>query len=137
MGGRGTGRTAERIQVEGELFRWFVEQGINEGGASRALRLLDANTLDIEPRPSRWNRRGEFGVQERRRYFWYRHAARILGWGERKPFPGLVTEILRNHIFPSAGGRDEASRANEEGRLTDLAPQRRGDIAADSEPKSK
>ena len=112
------GKSADRISLEGELQKWFGEQGVSEEGATRAVQLLDASTLLAQPRPSRWNRRGNFGVQERCRYLWYRHAARILGWCERKRFPDLVTGILRGHIFPTQGVRDEAPREDGEGRLS-------------------
>ena len=36
-------------------------------------------------------------------YLWYRHVARLLGWCERKQFPTLDPEILRIHIYPTAG----------------------------------
>ena len=106
----GNCKSAARISLEGELEKWFAGQGVSPEGASRAVQLLDANTLLAQPRPSRWNRRGAFGVQERCRYLWYRHAARILGWCERRRFPDIVTDILRQHIFPTQGGHDEATR---------------------------
>ena len=103
-------KSAERVDLEGVLKRWFASQGVSEVGATRALRLLDASTLLVEPRPSRWNRRGAFGIQPRCRYLWYRHAARILGWCERRQFPDIVTSLLRTRVFPTHVGRDEASR---------------------------
>ena len=111
-------KSAERVLLEAELHKWFANQGVSEEGAARALQLLDASTLLAQPRPSRWNRRGDFGVQERCRYLWYRHAARILGWCERKRFPDIVTGILRAHIFPSRHVRDEATREDGSGRLS-------------------
>jgi hypothetical protein len=102
-------KSAERVHLEGVLQRWFASQGVSEVGATRALRLLDASTLLAEPRPSRWNRRGAFGIQPRCRYLWYRHVARILGWCERRQFPDIVTSLLRTHVFPTQAGRDEAT----------------------------
>ena len=120
---------ANRISLESELRNWFTEQGVTEEGAARAVGLLDASTLLAQPRPSRWNRRGTFGIQERCRYLWYRHAARILGWCERRRFPDIVTGILRGHVFPTEGGRDEATREDGSGRVTTAA--HAGSIAAD------
>jgi hypothetical protein len=102
--------SAERVSLECELHKWFSGQGVSQEGATRALQLLDASILLAQPRPSRWNRRGQFGVQERCRYLWYRHAARILGWCERRRFPDFVTSILRGHVFPTQAVSDEASR---------------------------
>lgn len=113
-----TCESADRISFESELRSWFAGQGVSEEGAAQAVLLLDARTLLSQPRPSRWNRRGTFGVQERCRYLWYRHAARILGWCERRKFPDVVTGILRRHIFPTQGARDEASGQDGEGRVT-------------------
>jgi hypothetical protein len=110
MDSGGNWKSAERVALEGELESWFTGQGVSSEGASRVVRLLDATTLLAQPRPSRWNRRGDFGIQERCRYLWYRHAARILGWCERTRFPDIVTRILRAHIFPTHSGRDEAPR---------------------------
>ena len=118
MASGGACKSSDRISLEGELQKWFLEQRVSVEGAARAVQLLDANTLLAQPRPSRWNRRGNFGVQERCRYLWYRHAARILGWCERKRFPDLVTGILRGHVFPTQGVRDETPRENGKGRLS-------------------
>lgn len=101
--------SAERILLESELRNWFNRQGVSEVGAARAVQLLDASSLLAQPRPSSWNRRGQFGVQERCRYLWYRHAARILGWCDRRRFPDLVTGILRGHAFPTEVVCDEAT----------------------------
>ena len=114
----GACKSAERVLLEGELQKWFKNQGVSEEGAARAVQLLDASTLLAQPRPSRWNRRGDFGVQERCRYLWYRHAARILGWCERKAFPDIVTGILRAHVFPSRNVSDEAPREDVKGSLS-------------------
>ena len=108
MGYIGTAKSGERLALEGQLERWFAGQGVSKEGASRAVQLLDPRALLAQARPSTWNRRGHFGAQERCRYLWYRHAARILGWCERKKFPDTVTDILRNHIFPSDLRQDEA-----------------------------
>lgn len=114
-----TCESADHISFESELRRWFRGQGVSEEGAARAVLLLDASTLLSQPRPSRWNRRGTFGVQERCRYLWYRHAARILGWCERRKFPDVVTGILRRHVFPTHTGlRDEASGQDGEVQVT-------------------
>ena len=120
---------ANTISVEAELRNWFRGQGVSEEGAARAVLLLDARTLLAQPRPGRWNRRGTFGVQERCRYLWYRHAAVILGWCERRRFPDLVTGILRGHVFPTEGGRNEATREGGSGRVTTAA--HAGKIAID------
>lgn len=96
-------RILEYGEAEGHcavIWRWFRSQGIAEAGASRAVRLLNAEVLLTEPRPGRWNRRGEFGVEERCRYLWYRHAAKILGWCERQHFPNEIRDILRTKCFP-------------------------------------
>lgn len=108
---------AHRVSVECELRVWFASQGVSEEGAARAVQLLDRSTLLAQPRPRRWNRRGDFGLQERCRYLWYRHAARILGWCDRRRFPDVVTAILRQHAFPSPASRDEATREDEEGSV--------------------
>ena len=113
----GNCKSAERLSLEVELANWFTGQGVSAEGASRAVQLLDATALLAQPRPSRWNRRGNFGVQERCRYLWYRHAARILGWCDRTRFPDIVTRILRSHIFPTQGGSDEAAREDVPGRV--------------------
>lgn len=110
---------------------WFTGQGVSSEGASRAVRLLDATALLAQPRLSRWNRRGNFGVQERCRYLWYRHAARILGWCDRTRFPDIVTRILRGHIFPTQGRRDEAAHKDVMGRVS--AGARPGPIAIDAD----
>lgn len=114
----GNGKSAERVSLEGELENWFRGQGVSTEGASRAVRLLDASILLAQPRPSGWNRRGTFGVQERCRYLWYRHAARILGWCDRRKFPDIVTRILRLHVFPTPGGSDETVSEDGAGRLS-------------------
>ena len=124
-------RSAERVDLEGALRSWFASQGVSEVGASRALRLLDASALLAEPRPSRWNRRGAFGIQERCRYLWYRHAARILGWCERRRFPDTVTGILRVHIFPAQSGSDETPCEDGTGRVPAYAPTGSPQIATD------
>ena len=113
-----TGKSADRVSLERELQQWFTGQGVSLEGAARAVQLLDASTLLAQPRPSRWNRRGEFGVQERCRYLWYRHAARILGWCDRRRFPDIVTGILRGHVFPTRGVSDEATREDGAGRVS-------------------
>ena len=113
-----TSAIAERASLECELHKWFSDQGVSSEGATRAVQLLDAGKLLAQPRPSRWNRRGEFGVQERCRYLWYRHAARILGWCERRKFPDIVTSILRGHVFPSQSVSDEAPGTDGKGRVT-------------------
>ena len=125
-----TCKSAERVSLEGELHKWFTELGVSHSGAARAVQLLDASTLLAQPRPSRWNRRGEFAVQERCRYLWYRHAARILGWCERKRFPDIVTAFLRGHVFPTLDVRDEAPRQDGKGRLP--ADASAGSIASDA-----
>ena len=125
-----TCKSAERVSLEGELYKWFTDQGVSHSGAARAVQLLDASTLLAQPRPSRWNRRGEFAVQDRCRYLWYRHAARILGWCERKRFPDIVTGILRGHVFPTLDGRDEATCQDGKGRLS--ADASAGPIANDA-----
>ena len=132
MENSGCGKSAERVDLEGVLQRWFATQGVSEVGATRALRLLDASTLLAEPRPSRWNRRGAFGIQERCRYLWYRHAARILGWCERRRFPDIVTVILRTHVFPTQTGRDEAPREDGASRVSADAHAGPPQIATDS-----
>ena len=127
-------KSAERISLEGELHKWFSKQGVSEEGSARAVRLLDARELLAQPRPSRWNRKGEFGIQARCRYLWYRHAARILGWCERQKFPDLVTGLLRGHVFPAQDGGDEAPRTDDEGRLSAVAPA--GPNARDADQRS-
>jgi len=114
----GASKSAERVSLEGELQRWFVKQGVSEEGASLVVQLLDASLFLAHPRPNRWNRRGDFGVQERCRYLWYRHAARILGWCERKRFPDIVTGILRAHVFLTRNVDDEETREAGKGRLS-------------------
>ncbi|KAG0595748.1 hypothetical protein M758_UG193600 [Ceratodon purpureus] len=91
------------------LHSWFCEQGLSEDRATHAIQLCKGKFLEEQPRPTAWNRRGSFGVSERRRYLWYRHAARLLGWCERKQFPPLVTDILRSHVYRSIGEGDEES----------------------------
>lgn len=124
-----TSESANRISLESDLRNWFRGQGVSEEAAARAVSLLDARTLLSQPRPGRWNRRGTFGVQERCRYLWYRHSARILGWCERRRFPDLVTSILRGHVFPAEGGGNEATREDGSGRVTAAA--HAGSIAID------
>ena len=118
MASGGACKITDRNSLESDLLKWLSEQGVSVEGAAQAVHLLDANTLLAQPRPSRWNRRGNFGVQERCRYLWYRHAARILGWCERKRFPDFVTAILRGHVFPTHAVRYEAPGEDEEGRLS-------------------
>lgn len=108
-------KSVERISLEGELQSWFAGQGVSVESAARAVQLLDVNVLLVQPRPSRWNRKGNFGDQERCRYLWYRHAVRILGWCERRRFPDIVTGILRTHVFPPQVGRDETTREDAKG----------------------
>jgi hypothetical protein len=127
-------KSAERVSLEVELQKWFSKQGVSEEGSAQAVQLLDARTLLAQPRPSRWNRKGEFGVQERCRYLWYRHAARILGWCERKRFPDIVTSILRGHVFPTQDVRVEAPRTDAEGSLPAVAPA--GPNAEDADHRS-
>ena len=91
---------------------WFRSQGVGEEGAARAVRLLNREVLLNERRPARWNRRGQFGPEERCRYMWYRHSAKILGWCERHQFPAEIREILRNHCFPSPRAENEEARTH-------------------------
>jgi len=77
------------------------------------------------------NRKGTFGIQERCRYLWYRHAARILGWCERRRFPDNVTGILRGHVFPQQVGGDEETREDAKGSIS--AASRAGALAIDNE----
>ena len=93
------------------LHSWFLGQGVSEGSAAQAIRLCEGKYLQAQRRPTSWNRRGKFGVWEHCRYLWYKHAARLLRWCERKQFPTLVTEILRTHIYPTAGENDEETCA--------------------------
>ena len=130
----GPGKSADRVCLEGELQKWFTGQGVSVEGASRAVQLLDAEVLLAQPRPSRWNRKGEFGVQERCRYLWYRHAARILGWCDRRRFPDIVTSILRGHAFPEQVRRDEATR--EDGENSVSAASRAGPLSIVADPHS-
>ena len=110
--------SAQRVAIEEQLANWFRGQGVSQEGARRAVVLLDGPTLIAQPRPSKWNRRGVFGDAERCRYLWYRHAARILGWCDRKKFPDVVTEILRVHIFPTVVGNHEALGESTEGGVS-------------------
>ena len=126
-------KSASRVSLERELEKWFAGQGVSAEGASRAVQLLDAHTLLAQPRPSRWNRRGEFDIHKRCRYLWYRHAARILGWCERKRFPDVVTGILRQHIFPTLLGSHEATR--EDGKEGVSASTCTGPSATDADPR--
>ena len=118
MENKSSWKSAERVSLEGDLQSWFAGQGVSVEGAAKAVQLLDANVLLAQPRPSRWNRKGNFGEQERCRYLWYRHAARILGWCERRRFPNIVTGILRTHVFPQQGGRDETTREDAKGSIS-------------------
>ena len=131
MEDKNTRKSAERVSLEGDLQSWFAGQGVSVDGAARAVQLLDANLLLAQPRPSRWNRKGSFGEQERCRYLWYRHAARILGWCERRRFPELVTGILRTHVFPQQTGRDEAETTREDAKGGPSAGSRAGAHAID------
>ena len=125
------GKSAERVSLETDLRKWLSGQGVSAEGAERAVQLLDAGVLLAQPRPSRWNRKGSFGIQERCRYLWYRHAARILGWCERRRFPDTVTGILRGHIFPQQGARDEETREDAKGSIS--AGSRAGAPAIDND----
>ena len=95
------------LRCRRQLHSWFRQQGLSEGSATRAIRLCEEQYLEDQPRPGAWNRCGKFGVSEHRRYLWYRHAARLLGWCERKPFPAFVTDIIRTHIYRTVGQDDE------------------------------
>ena len=114
----GSWKSAERVSLEADLQSWFELQGVSVDGATRAVKLLDASVLLAQPRPSQWNRKGDFGIQERCRYLWYRHAARILGWCDRRRFPDIVTSLLRGHVFPQHAGRDETSREAAQGSIS-------------------
>ncbi|KAG0572930.1 hypothetical protein KC19_VG135100 [Ceratodon purpureus] len=96
-----------------KLHTWFLEQGLSEGSATQAIRLCDFVYLEAQSRPVAWNRRGKFGIPERSRYLWYRHAAKLLGWYDRKQFPSVVIDILQHHVYPSPGDEDEESCACE------------------------
>lgn len=61
-------KSAERVSLEADLRNWFAGQGVYVESAARAVHLLDASVLLAQPRPSHWNRKGNFGVQERCRY---------------------------------------------------------------------
>lgn len=65
----GSRDTQGKSEIREELYRWFRSQGVVEAGAAKAIRLLDVTALEVEPRPSKWNRRGQFGIEERCRYF--------------------------------------------------------------------
>jgi hypothetical protein len=83
-----------------ELYCWFLSEGASVGEAAKAIRLLQKTLLLSTPYPRRWNRRGDFGVQEHCRYLWYRHGAVVLGWSEQKKYPTWVQDLL-NHDFYS------------------------------------
>lgn len=90
------------------LHTWFVQQGVSARSVDLAIQLCGAVFLQAQPHPRSWNRRGKFEVTQHCRYLWYRHAARILGWCNLKPFPDFVTEILRTHVFPTVVNENEA-----------------------------
>lgn len=96
-------------ELEGRvvLQRWFRSQGVSESGIRKVVLLCDHEYLLAQRRPPSWNRQGNFGQHARLRYFWYRYAARLLGWCERKQFPPFIRDILRLQIFPSASNDDE------------------------------
>lgn len=83
------------------LRNWVISQGRSEATATKVVALLQPERLLLEPRPRAWNRRGEFGEEERNRYLWYRHTARLLGWKDRQQFPDFVRRLLKIHIFPA------------------------------------
>lgn len=83
-------------------------QGVSEGGCAKLGNLLIESNLIVEPRPSSWNRRGSFRREERLRYLWYRHTARILHWQERHQFPDWIAPLLREIVFPSPRRHEEA-----------------------------
>ena len=95
------------VEVE-KLRAWVRGQGRSEGTASKIVALLQVDQLLSEPRPRSWLRRGNFEEEDKLRYLWYRHAARLLGWKERQIFPGFVSALLKRHSFRSHGVRDEA-----------------------------
>ncbi|KAG0594451.1 hypothetical protein M758_UG078600 [Ceratodon purpureus] len=94
------------VEVE-KLRAWVRGQGRSEGTASKIVALLEVEQLLSEPRPRTWLRRGNFEEEEKLRYLWYRHAARLLGWKERQRFPEFVSTLLKTHTFRSHGVRDE------------------------------
>ncbi|KAG0553302.1 hypothetical protein KC19_12G000500 [Ceratodon purpureus] len=95
------------FEVE-KLRAWVRGQGRSEGTASKIVALLQVDQLLSEPRPRTWLRRGNFEEEDKLRYLWYRHAARLLGWKERQKFPGFVSTLLKSHTFWSHRVRDEA-----------------------------
>lgn len=113
---RGEEEAKELVGVEAELHRWFRVEGASEEGSRKAVALLNSDYLLAQPRPRRWNRRGEFGHAERCRYLWYRHAAKILGWCERHQFPDFIRNLLREQYYPATTGeRHEETRTSEDG----------------------
>ena len=104
------------------LREWVTGQGRSESTASKVVDLLQAERLLSEPRPKAWNRRGQFAEEERRRYLWYRHAARLLGWKDRHEFPEFVRTLLKTHIFSSDGAHRETNdEAGREGSIYTVA----------------
>ncbi|KAG0575285.1 hypothetical protein KC19_VG333600 [Ceratodon purpureus] len=66
------------VEVE-KLRAWVRGQGRSEGTSSTIVALLQVDSLLSEPRSRSWLRRGNFEEEDKLRYLWYRHAARLLG----------------------------------------------------------
>ena len=110
-----------RVGAIEALRNWVISQGRSEATAARVVGLLRAENLEREPRPRAWNRRGDFTGDERSRYLWYRHTARLLGWRDRGVFPDFVTKLLRDCIFPGHGAHQgDVHETAREGRATSV-----------------
>jgi len=110
----GAALTGEALQTNSAsldgLRCWFRDQGVSVAGVEKVVNLCDPDYLEAQPRPASWNRRGQFHAQDRHRYLWYRHAARILGWRDRHQFPEFISSFLRDHIYPSPAVQYEEAR---------------------------
>ena len=62
------GKGLDRESSVQALRDWMREQGRRKSTVSRVIDLLQAQRLQLEPRPKTWNRRGQFSKEERNRY---------------------------------------------------------------------
>ena len=74
---------------------------------------------------------------ERCRYLWYRHAARILSWCDRKQFPDNVIRILRTYIFSTQASKNEETREDGKGGVPTGAVAHSWDCGANHHDQGK
>jgi hypothetical protein len=92
---------------------WAKEAGASPGRVCTLVRCLTVGMLLAQPKPKTRYRRGTFSAVENLRFLWYRRAASLLGWKERRPIPKHIRSIIKLKVYP-----DTIHHGEEEGDAT-------------------